>query len=340
MTEALLARRGAARRRVPLAARARLERADPRRRRGGRLRARRSRACGPQAEGSARRSSRSSPPPRSLAFADAGVDVGGRRGRARRPARRDERPRARASSCSRTSRSTTRRCSATRARRSRPRSSRSSSPAATVVARRAGVGAARARRRRGRGRRRRAATSRSRPRRRGVPRQRRSTRPRCRSRSRAGSSGAALEIWDGAHNLAGVGYLSRGCRPGLHRRVDPRRQGRRRRCSRRSPSLGHSARRHHPRIPRSLPAGDLAERARPYFAVSRPSTTPRGLGARTRSASRCSSPARSTCSDLAWQRERERRASGWASSRSRRSCSPAIVGLAFAAGYLVGKLLL
>ena len=58
------ARRRALGRRLPLAARERLERADPGRRRGGRLRARRSRPCGRRPRSSARRSSRCSRRPR------------------------------------------------------------------------------------------------------------------------------------------------------------------------------------------------------------------------------------------------------------------------------------
>ncbi len=135
-----------------------------------------------------------------------------RRGRASAAAttrRTSSRP---ASSCSRTSRSSTPRCSARRARRSPPRSSPSSrrAPSSSSASRsgrtrRVAAGAARVddrRRLEPRARRRR---------RRGLPRPARSIRAqprpsRCPGRLERRSE-QPLEIWDGAHNLAGIGYL-------------------------------------------------------------------------------------------------------------------------------------
>ena len=102
MTAALLEAHGLARRRLPLAARRALARADPDRRR----RDRRRRRSAPRSSASPRRSRRSSgtlDPGESVtqfeadtaaafvALAAARVDVGGDRGRARRPPRRDQR---------------------------------------------------------------------------------------------------------------------------------------------------------------------------------------------------------------------------------------------------------
>ena len=271
MTAALLRARGPARRRHDLAARARLaERIQVDGERGG-----------------PRRGARPRPAPRRGRDPVRGADRGGarrvrrprgrrrrRRGRARRPARRDERARGAASSCSRTSRSSTPRCSARPARRSPPRSSPSSRPAppscsASPSGRRWRAPPARpgscssarleprARRRRRRALPRRAASTRRRPRQLAVPGrlERRAERP--------------LEIWDGAHNLAGVAYLLARL-PGraLHdRRLDPRRQGRRGDAARRSPCVGDDARRDAPRRTRArCPPRSSPRSAEPLFA--------------------------------------------------------------------------
>ena len=125
-------RRGRRDRRLHLAARDRLERADPRPRRGGRRRA----GARPRAarRGGGRRDAvRGADGRRVRGVRGRGRRGGRRRGRARRAARRDERPRRARSSSSRTSPSSTRSTWGRRGRRSPRRSSPWSTPGATVV---------------------------------------------------------------------------------------------------------------------------------------------------------------------------------------------------------------
>ena len=207
MTETLLADAGLARRRVPLAAVAGLERADPRRRREADFE-RPSREVRPRAGGAtqfevAHRRGAARVRGRRVDVAVVEAGLGGRHD-ATNVLRR-------ASSCSRTSRSTTWTSSATRARRSPPRSSPSCSrerrsfsatPSGSELAARTAPAASSSPA---------AATSRS-----------RSRRPRRSSAREVDPHAAAdvvlpgrlerrserpLEIWDGAHNLAGIGYL-------------------------------------------------------------------------------------------------------------------------------------
>ena len=112
-----------------------------------------------------------------------------------------------------------------------------------------------------------------------------------------------LEIWDGAHNLAGVGYLlARVPARGLgRRRLDPRRQGRRRDAG---GALGarRSARRDHVVEPARAPGGRARRRSRGGSSrTSRTSPSPlealaRGRELAGRRRRRCSSPDPSTCS--------------------------------------------
>ena len=121
---------------------------------------------------------------------------------------------------------------------------------------------------------------------RGVPRPaRRSRRGRGACAFPAGSSAARsspLEIWDGAHNLAGIGYLlPRLPDAPLHgRRLDPRRQGRRRDAAgahgRSATRSSRRARRTRARSrPRSWPARRAVLRARRGGRPTRPRRSPR-----------------------------------------------------------------
>ena len=252
--------RGRARRRYISPHVARLARADLRdgdaagSRAGARARARR------RAERSARPSSRRSPPPRSPSSPPRGVEaaaveagLGGRydatnvidaRGR-----RADERG-ARAH----------RACSARRARRSPPRSSRSPSPARPSCSATPSASALVA----GRTRARRAARLRGRG---GVPRP-----PGRGARGEAALPGRLErrggELWDGAHNPEAVDWLLERL-PGAarlrRRRLDPRRQGRRRDARAAGAGAGGRSSRPAPRTRAALPAGELAARARTWF---------------------------------------------------------------------------
>ena len=96
--------------------------------------------------------------------------------------------------------------------------------------------------------------------------------PRRPSGSRAGSSAAReqpLEIWDGAHNLAGIGYLLAPAARAPTSRSSPRSSPTRtptRCCARSRPSATRSSRRSSANA-RALPAAELADLAAPHFAA-------------------------------------------------------------------------
>ena len=259
----------------------------------GRPRARARRACAPRPSGSARRSSRRSPPRRSSRSATAGVDGRGRRGRARRPARRDERPRPHAGR-----RAHERRARAHRRARHdaggdrRARSSPSCDPAArSSSASRSGSGSPGAR---GRPRSRScpAATRRRSPSpRRGVPRPRRRPAPRLASSLPGRLERRPGEIRDGAHNPDGVRWLVERLRPGrftlcvsmlADKDVDAMLDGLATLGDRLVATTSSNA--------RALPADELARHARGRFDAGRGRARPvaRRSRARTRSASQCS----------------------------------------------------
>ena len=201
------ARRRAARRRVRLAARSRLGGADPGRRRATPTSSAPSPASGPHAAGATQFEVLTA-----AAFAEFAARGGRRRrrrGRARRPARRDERARrARRRAHQRRARAH-RRPRRRPARRSPPRSSRSSRPArrSSSASRN---GKLRPARTAPRGSTCPARTSPSRsppPRRSSAGGSIRMRPSRARARAARAPRRAPLEIWDGAHNLAGVGYL-------------------------------------------------------------------------------------------------------------------------------------
>ena len=77
-----------------------------------------------------------------------------------------------------------------------------------------------------------------------------------------------LEIWDGAHNLAGRRLPARAAAaPALHdRRLDPRRQERRRDAAGADGRRRHARRDARRRTPARLPAEELAALAAPHFA--------------------------------------------------------------------------
>ena len=255
--EQLLLSEGLCRRLDDLAARRRLERADPAGRTRGGLRGGSRAVSAPPRRSSRRRSSRPSPRPRSLrSRTRPSTSPSSRRGSAAATTRRT--CCARASCCSRTSGSSTPTCSATRSRRSRPRSSPSRRPARSssfpdgtyahlVPGATRSFSAAHARPPR------RSSATRSRPHR--------------SSRCPAASSDAAGEVRDGAHNPDGARHLVESARRRrLHRRrLDPRRQGRRRDASPRFVVLGRRFVATRSSSARALPAAELAELARAHF---------------------------------------------------------------------------
>ena len=94
-----------------------------------------------------------------------------------------------------------------------------------------------------------------------------------------------LEIWDGAHNLDGVGWLaSPPARPALRRRrLDPPGQGRRGHARRAVRASGDTVVATASANPRALPADELATLARPWFEKTETEQDPGGALARARS---------------------------------------------------------
>ena len=184
---------------------------------------------------------------------------------------------------------------------------------------------------------------------RGVRRPTRSRRDGRRVAARDGSSAAAPdEVRDGAHTPEAVDWLLARLEPRRldDRRLDPPRQGRRRDAVER---LAAPAGRSSPRAAATPRALDERELARPRRAVLR---ARRGRGrpgwrarAGARARARSSSPARSICLPTCTTRARTRpciRPGGSASpsSSSRSRCSAGLVGVSFAAGYIIGRLIL